>query len=481
MVDNDFTKEQLIAEYSEKLMDGSAALFAGAGLSVPAGFVNWKELLRSTATDLGLTVDKEYDLIAVAQYYENRRGNRALLNERLILAFTKKAQPTENHRLIAQLPIHTVWTTNYDQLLEDAFKAQHKRVDVKRRNEAVSQWRPGTDVVVFKMHGDVDEPDKAVLTKRDYETYDTDHQLFTIRLKSDLVSFTFLFLGFSFTDPNIDYILSRVKNLTGNSPKQHYCILKRPTPPTTPELKADYEYECRKLKLRIEDLKRFAVQTLLIDDYAEVTEILSELNRRAFKTNVFVSGGAVIGTKAFDLDRLGRFARALGRRLIESERNIISGYGINVGPPLLVGAVGGANLSPTSIGERLILRPFPRAIEPDRREEVYHEWRESMVALAGFAVFLSGNRYREGSSTETEDSTGVVMEFDLAVAQGLRCCPIPVGATGFVAEALWKRVTADLPKYYGAVDVSREMAVLGDASKLNDELIDAIMSIIERA
>ena len=479
----EFTKAQLIAEYSQKLIDGNAALFAGAGLSVAAGFVNWKELLREIAADLGLTVDKEHDLIAVAQYHENDRRNRTKLNEKLILELTRDAEPTENHRLIAQLPIATVWTTNYDQLLEDAFKAQRKRVDVKRRPEDVSQWRPGTDVVIFKMHGDVDQPEKAVLTKRDYETYEEQRQLFAIRLKADLVSYSFLFLGFSFTDPNIDYILSRVKSLTRGAPRQHYCILKRPTlpPNATPAQQAEHDYESTKLALRVEDLKEFAVQTLLIDNYSEVTDVLRELNRRAFKRNVFVSGSAVIGTDEFDIKRLTRFSRELGRRLIEEHRNLVSGYGFGVGAPLLEGALRGADLSASSLGQRLILRPFPRTVDETQRDEVYQEWRRNMVSLAGFAIFLSGNRYIPGSTTETELSEGVVKEFNLSTQPPIFCTPIPVGASGFQAKVLWDKVMGDFGTYYRDPALRPVMETLGDPARSDAELLDAIMRIIEGA
>ena len=58
-------------------------MFAGAGLSVPAGFVNWKELMRSIADDLGLSVDREHDPIAVAQYHQNEHGGRHRINQLL--------------------------------------------------------------------------------------------------------------------------------------------------------------------------------------------------------------------------------------------------------------------------------------------------------------------------------------------------------------------------------------------------------------
>ncbi|MBM3239220.1 hypothetical protein FJZ31_23240 [Candidatus Poribacteria bacterium] len=476
------SKEQFIREYSRKVMDGSAALFVGAGLSRPAGYVDWKELLREIADDLGLIVDRECDLIAIAQYHCNQRRSRSKLNEKIIEEFTKDSRPTDNHPLIAQLPIHTVWTTNYDTLIEEAFRAQHKRVDVKISPENVAQSRPGIDVTIFKMHGDVSQPHQAVLTKDDYETYHLRRELFTIRLKGDLVSLTFLFLGFSFTDPNIDYILSRIKNLLGQSTPTHYCILKQPQPPrdTSPQAQADYEYELRKLALRVDDLKRFGIQTVLINSYDEITNLLRELNRRAFFNNIFVSGSAVRGTLDFDIERLLNFARKLGQEIIRRGYNVVSGYGVGVGAELLVGALEGAYLSPSSMRERLILRPFPRAIDEDRKQQVYRDWRKSMVSLAGFSIFLAGNKVAPGNKAEVILGLGVMEEFEVSTTPPIHSYPIPVGATGFVAKQIWEQVRADFNRFFGPIDVACEMDVLGDAGRTDEELMEAIFTIIEK-
>lgn len=94
--------DEFYEAYEKALGSGDAALFAGAGFSQPAGFVNWKELMREIAHDLGLDIDKESDLIAIAQFHQNDRTNRAKLNQKLIDEFTQDAAITENHRLIAQ-------------------------------------------------------------------------------------------------------------------------------------------------------------------------------------------------------------------------------------------------------------------------------------------------------------------------------------------------------------------------------------------
>jgi len=38
--------------------------------------VNWKELLKDIAADVGLDLDKEDDLVTLAQFHVNERGGR---------------------------------------------------------------------------------------------------------------------------------------------------------------------------------------------------------------------------------------------------------------------------------------------------------------------------------------------------------------------------------------------------------------------
>src|SRR5579864_8734518 len=122
--------DKFVDTYVEALRDQNAAIFAGAGLSIPAGIVDWKELVREIAEDIGLDVDREDDLVTVAQYHLNSRG-RAKINQALVNEFSDLATLTDNHRILASLPIRTYWTTNYDTLLEEALKASGKTADVK--------------------------------------------------------------------------------------------------------------------------------------------------------------------------------------------------------------------------------------------------------------------------------------------------------------------------------------------------------------
>ena len=123
--------DSFINTYVQALRDQNAAIFAGAGLSIPSGIVDWKGLLRGIAKDLGLDVDKEDDLITVAQFHVNERGGRHGINQTLIDEFSRRAALTENHKILASLPIRTYWTTNYDTLIEDSLKAARKKAKVE--------------------------------------------------------------------------------------------------------------------------------------------------------------------------------------------------------------------------------------------------------------------------------------------------------------------------------------------------------------
>ena len=326
----EISKEQFLKEYSRALDDGNAAIFAGAGTSAGAGMVDWRGLLREVANGLGLDVDEESDLIALAQYEHNNSGTRHRLNTAIVEEFNKRATPSVNHKWIAQLPIETVWTTNYDKLIERAFEALDKRVDVKFSPSQLTMRFRNADVTVYKMHGDVSDPDHAVLTKDDYERYEIERQAFTEILRTDLTRCCFLFLGFSFTDPNIEYILSRLRQMLKGANRLHYCIMRRPEKPSDPKLIGKYDRDLARFRHRVVDLKRFGIQTVAIDDFKEIEPLLRTLVYRAATRNVLVSGSAH-DPGPLGKDRLEALARRIGKEIILRNCNLVSGYGLGIG------------------------------------------------------------------------------------------------------------------------------------------------------
>lgn len=469
--------------YLDALDAGDAAMFIGAGMSRPSGFVDWKGLLRDVAEEVGLDVDKETDLIAVAQYHLNTKKNRARLNQKLIDEFTKDAKPSESHRLIASLPIRSIWTTNYDTLIEDTFKEVQKRPDVKSTQPNLSQSVPRRDVTIYKMHGDVSQPQDAVLTKDDYETYGKSRGLFVEKLQGDLVSKTFLFLGFSFTDPNIDYILARLRVFLGQNAREHFCIMRRPQTPkggAKSKARAKYEYDKTKHDLRVADLSRYGITSLDIDNHSEVADVLRELNKRGHRKDIFVSGSAH-DFSPFGRERLEGLAKLIGNEIIRHDYNLNSGFGLGIGGAVIIGAMEALYEQEKGRQEgRTMLRPFPQ-VPPGTmtKAEFNTKYRKDMLSQAGTVVFLCGNKL-DSASGKVIEAAGVIEEFQ--IAKELKRFPIPVGATGHAATTIWKEVTSHLVDYFPSpAKVKKHFDIIGDAGRSNEEIAKAVFAIAEAA
>ncbi len=457
-------KDIFISEILKELEEENVAVFAGAGLSMPAGYVSWKGLLEPIAKELELDIDKEeYDLVSLAQYHVNQnRDNRSQLNKRLLEEFSREAKITQNHEILSKLPINTFWTTNYDDLIERSLRNQNKKPDVKFTREHISLTIPKRDAIIYKMHGDINHPNDAVLTKDDYEKYHKNMDLYVDALKGDLLTKTFIFIGFSFSDPNLDYILSRVR-LAGKNQRRHYCFIKKVSVKSYKE-QADFEYAERKQKLFIDDLGRFNIKSILVDEYNEITNILKEVEEKFKRKNIFISGAA------YEYSTWGReiseqFIHDLSKKLIEDDYKIVSGFGLGVGSAVISGALNAIYSNPSKYSkDDLILRPFP---QNKTGREFWTQHRIDMIDYAGIAIFIFGNKLENG---EIVISNGMREEFQIAKEKKLLL--IPIGATGYISEEFWK----ELKNQFKENTIYDE---LGDKTKSPDEIIDLIIKFLK--
>ena len=413
-------QSRFIKRYAGALASGDVAIFAGAGLSRSAGYVDWRALLREIASDLKLDIDRETDLIAIAQYHLNEKRNRGRLNQTIVDELARSAKATRCHGILARLPIPTAWTTNYDQVLERSFEDAGKIVDLKLTEANLATTRRGRDVVLYKMHGCVTQPQDAVVTKDDYEQYARRRSLFVESLKGDLISKTFLFLGFSFTDPNIDYILSRVRVLLGTNVREHFCIVRSPQRPADWWVGRTPTTNMNAVGSHSDMLTSCGLNgSSLVEDFAHVTSLLEALSSFVHRKSVFISGAAH-DPDPFGRDRLDGFAREVGARLIRGGYNMVSGFGLGLGEQSVIGALRALYEIPKGEDlERLFVRPFPKTAMADQKSQNTRH-REELIARSGVVVVIAGNRIRGGG---TEMSPGVLEEVEIACREGKRVIP----------------------------------------------------------
>lgn len=459
--------------YVKAIMDGNAAVFAGAGLSRPSGFVVWKELLRPLAEEIGIIIDKETDLTAIAQYYRNASGNRGSINQTILDAYSRDVEINENVRILTRLPIYTYWTTNYDHLIEEGLRACNRNADVKMESKQLAQTKRDRDAILYKMHGDADHPADAVLTNDDYMRYEKNYPFFRSVLQGDLISKTFLFIGFSFEDPNLDSVLRQIRMLMDDNLRNHYCFMKSVS---RDDASDDEEYGYLKARQDLQEqyLKEYGIQTVFLKEYSEITEILRDVERAVLANNVFISGSADIFEGDWPQAKANKLAFNLAQAFVKEEFKVTSGFGLGIGSSVINGALDEIYRSKYKhLDEHLCLRPFPQNIpDADTRKAKWTQYRREILSDNGVAVFIFGNKKATDGSKVSAD--GCLEEYRIAKEQGTLI--IPVGSSGDAAKLIYDEVKGAIDDYPYLKDFIDDLGTVTDVERL----VQIVVSIAKR-
>ncbi len=274
---NYMTIEQFINDYSQELTEGTAAYFVGAGISKPSKLPDWPELLKPHAAKIKVEDLTGKDLPLIAQYVINEEtGNRGPFINAVSKKLRKKFSPNSYHESIVKTNIRTIWTTNYDNLLETAFG--NSNIDVKITDDAISRDVPNVQVKIIKMHGCIfnSHRNDIVITQSDYEDFFIKRPATAQRLQMDLLQKSFLFIGYGYGDTNIKNIITEARRLSNNATRQHYLI-------TTTQPGEEFNLWCK-------NLNRYGIKVIEIPNYGELDRILETLALKSRGKSIFITG-----------------------------------------------------------------------------------------------------------------------------------------------------------------------------------------------
>lgn len=279
--------EEILTEYAAAITAGSAEIMIGAGLSAGVGYPDWNSLLDPLRKSANVP-NEVTDPPLIAEYIAHEIG-RAKFDESLLHGFKTARSPGESHLLLAelgQLGLRSIWTTNYDTLIEDVFPTAYR---VFNDNDYALMRRVVRDGRVTKIHGSLGLDkngiqtwsDRPIITRSDYEGYQREHPIIWSDLKARFLTNTFLFLGFSFNDPNIEVLLRLSRTLDAKLIRSpHFALMRRETSQPSQRLQ----------DLRVNDLEKSGVRVGYVDDFDKIPLFLKELRRRCIPPALFVSG-----------------------------------------------------------------------------------------------------------------------------------------------------------------------------------------------
>lgn len=223
------------------IRDKQVILFVGAGVSAGLNVPTWSGLIDKMATDLGYDpkiFQASSDFFpTLAEYYKLEKTSIGELRSWMDTSWKRSPDEIEKsqvHRIISELEFPQIYTTNYDPFLENAHKVHGKDYAKIVSIKDVGAARHATTEIV-KFHGDFSDDSSIVLTETDYfDRLDFESAL-DIKLRSDVLGKSLLFIGYSLTDINIRFLLHRLSkswktaNLENHQPPS-YIFQTKPDP-----------------------------------------------------------------------------------------------------------------------------------------------------------------------------------------------------------------------------------------------------------
>jgi hypothetical protein len=248
-------------ELKKKIQQNKLVIFVGSGISINAGLPSWNALVEKILDGLGSKVEKgakfklalKDDLFTpieiLAKISDLKESSVEIFYEEL--KRFDGLNTTSLHKKIGEVSDKII-TTNYDELLEKALVNHEKVVYTNSYKVAkLSEF----EKYVFKIHGDINEPDKCILFPSEYEKlYSIEEKPSVFELKKIISDKSILFIGFSLTDPYIKYVFDYIDHLYSGFTPEHFLI--------TTQRNKDWPNK---------------ITPILIDDFTNIEKLMDDL------------------------------------------------------------------------------------------------------------------------------------------------------------------------------------------------------------
>ena len=207
-----------------------SVLFLGAGLSMNStdNFgthpKDWKGFLISGSNTLDNLRDKKLikkeiengDYLLACELLKKSLGDNDFI-ELLKNEFERPHfREAEIHKDIFKLNQRIIITPNFDKIY-DSYAAHESNgtVHIKKYDEEadIADGLRRHDMLVIKMHGTIDAPQKVIFTQKDYAIARTNNAKFYKIMEALLMTHTFIFIGAGINDPDVRLLLENYSTM----------------------------------------------------------------------------------------------------------------------------------------------------------------------------------------------------------------------------------------------------------------------------
>lgn len=217
---------QKYSEITKLIRQERVTLFIGSGCSPQAPSVGrlTELLFDSLPAEYQETLQANHnDLAKISGALVSSDGGKAKRDSIILNNFSGLHVGEFHKKLACVSHIHSIITTNYDTLIEDAFGTDG--ISVIRKDYDCTRIDDGK-VNLFKIHGDVEDIDDIILTSGDYrnEISQPRNQLVWDSVISEFSKRHIVFVGYSIEDGNILNLIEVISSKIGDRRLQMFMI-----------------------------------------------------------------------------------------------------------------------------------------------------------------------------------------------------------------------------------------------------------------
>ncbi|MBI4878640.1 MAG: SUMF1/EgtB/PvdO family nonheme iron enzyme [Planctomycetes bacterium] len=238
-----------------RLHEGKNVVLPLVGSGISQGLPSWRAVVRELLDRVkpvaardeivqlhGKPEEDRADLLGLASEIEIELGKEAV-RDVLKRTFERPAAPAPSvYELIAALPVDHFATTNWDPWLSSAVRRKHLgetvQVFTPMDPEGFENVLADAAATVWMLHGDAARPASCVLTRGAYDSLILNNRTWRTGVTTLLHHRTWLFLGYSLTDPDVEFLLKLWKQVYPESGTKHLLLTAEPSPRRARALRA---------------------------------------------------------------------------------------------------------------------------------------------------------------------------------------------------------------------------------------------------
>lgn len=454
--------EMFLNLVSEKILQNDLSLFLGAGSSIQYGAMSWSELISKVCAccnesngchgwnDIDRAQCAELEGIDIKWRVGKILSDYEFMNT--------KSETYLNYLL--DFNFKSIWTTNYDCIIEDVLKNKYKDISLIYRYEHFRNLSYLGGLFLFKINGSMSSPETIIITHEDFINYRKSHEAYLILLKRELLCHSFLFLGCSFEDDIlrtcIKEILNCIENSGENYATKHYAIIA--------------EKNIEKLNYICKDLStHYNINCLKVFKPENSYKIAQGIADKVKYCSIFVSGSKRFERYSADETNGKKICHDLTVAFMRIENmpfKFISGMGMSIGH-FISGNIK-QQCKYRDLDRFLDMEPFPFTSSKDNEKH-----RKSIMAKAGIFIFLYGDI---DDHSQTIEQNGMWKEYRIAKNNDSNIIiPLPCGEKS-VSTLIFETEIKDTTSFtYNNIELINSFSIYKDNQTFFRELVDRII------